>query len=99
MPSSVSRSMSMRGHSAMVAILAITGRFNLRMTGRAVMFLIVKKARDIATPAFRLLTGALFSVANVNLNSVPLYREHRTFSVRIVMSACANGQHHLHQTF
>jgi hypothetical protein len=42
--------MSMRGHSAMVAILAITGRFNLRTTGRAVMFLTVKKASDIATP-------------------------------------------------
>jgi hypothetical protein len=34
----------------MVAILAITGRFNLRTTGRAVMFLTVKKASDIATP-------------------------------------------------
>jgi hypothetical protein len=51
--------MSMRGHSAMVAILAITGRFNLRTTGRAVMFLMVKKASDIATPAFRLLIRTL----------------------------------------
>src|SRR5215472_5218587 len=48
MPSSVRRSMRIRGHSAMVAIRATTGRFNLRTTGRAMMSLTVKEAFGMA---------------------------------------------------
>jgi hypothetical protein len=38
----------MIGHSVMVAILATTGRFNLRTIGRAVISLTVKGTFDIA---------------------------------------------------
>src|SRR5262245_4703473 len=72
MPSSVRRSIRMTGHSAMVAILATTGRFSLRTIGRAVIVLTVRRACDIVCASNTLPYGSMahFAPGRAVVNSL-----------------------------